>query len=416
MSEKQGTLYVYMLGGFRMIWKDEQVKLGKKLSSKMLHLLMILMYSREEGVRREQLLEQLYGDNDIEQASNSLRASVYRLRRSLVAAGLPEGEYVTTSGGIYRWEADHVEMVLDVEEFRKKAAEAMEEKEKTQRIVLLQEACRMYQGEFLPSMIADSWVAAANWKYQEIYFLCLRELVQLLKEEKRYAELLNYCDQALAKYPYEEWQIVKMDCLTAMKEYRAAMEYYEQVKADYQRDFGIEPSEELTAHYRTIKETIQYEISSIEDIQKSLSPEKNVFGATCCDYLTFIDIYRYVVWILDREGIEACLAMFTIVDKDGVPLEVSDLLEDSREKLDSAISQSVRRADLYTRYGKNQFLMLAVGADRDGCSRAAERICAKYRSLNRKKKTDVYYTCESAIEVSIQVLRKNLNRGRKGFM
>ena len=61
------------------------------------HLLMLLIYSRGEGIRRIRLLEQLYGDSDTEQAANSLRAMIFRLRKSLIAAGLPDGEYISTT-------------------------------------------------------------------------------------------------------------------------------------------------------------------------------------------------------------------------------------------------------------------------------------------------------------------------------
>ena len=76
------VIYIQMLGGFSMTYQGQPLLLGKSLSSKMLHLLMLLIYSRGEGIRRTRLLEQLYGDSDIEQAANSLRAMIFRLRRS----------------------------------------------------------------------------------------------------------------------------------------------------------------------------------------------------------------------------------------------------------------------------------------------------------------------------------------------
>ena len=39
-----------------------------------------------------------------------------------------------------------------------------------------------------------------------------------MKKQNRYEELLPYCEQALSRYPYEEWQLVKLECLTAMKD------------------------------------------------------------------------------------------------------------------------------------------------------------------------------------------------------
>lgn len=53
---------------------------------------------------------------------------------------------------------------------------ALEEKEPLKEVELLEEACGLYKGEFLPLMIADDWVSAANWKYQELYFKVLRNL------------------------------------------------------------------------------------------------------------------------------------------------------------------------------------------------------------------------------------------------
>ena len=176
------VIYIQMLGGFSMTYQGQPILLGKSLSSNMLHLRMLLIYSRGEGIRRTRLLEQLYGDSDTEQAANSLRAMIFRLRKSLVAAGLPDGEYISTRGGIYMWTADHVDVELDVEIFQKQVMAALEEKDPMKEIALLEEACALYKGEFLPLMIADEWVSAANWKYQELYFKVLRELTRLLKK------------------------------------------------------------------------------------------------------------------------------------------------------------------------------------------------------------------------------------------
>ena len=407
------VIYIQMLGGFSMTYQGQPLLLGKSLSSKMLHLLMLLIYSRGEGIRRTQLLEQLYGDSDIEQAANSLRAMIFRLRKSLVAAGLPDGEYISTKGGIYMWAAEHVDVELDVEVFQKQVMAALEEKEPLKEVELLEEACRIYKGEFLPLMIADDWVASANWKYQELYFKVLRELSRLLKKQNRYAELLPYCEQALSRYPYEEWQLVKLECLTAMKEYKLAVEYYEQIAKESQQEYGIRMSEEMMEHYRAIRNMIQYEMNNIEEIQQHLRPDPNVFGATRCDYLTFIDIYRYIVWVLGREDTRAHLVLFTLLDRDGEPLESSEQLEEVRQRLERSIIRSVRRSDLYTRYGKNQFLVLVTSTDQDGCKIAADRVCRNFRAVNRRRKIDVYYACRPALTVSGDSLKRNMGKNVK---
>ena len=42
----ENVIYIQMLGGFSMTYHGQPVLLGKSLSSKMLHLLMLLIYSR----------------------------------------------------------------------------------------------------------------------------------------------------------------------------------------------------------------------------------------------------------------------------------------------------------------------------------------------------------------------------------
>ena len=90
-----------------------------------------------------------------------------------------------------------------------------------------------------------------------------------------------------------------------MKDYQTAVEYYEQIAKESQQEYGIRMSEEMMEHYRAIRNMIQYEMNNIEEIQQHLKPDPNVFGATRCDYLTFIDIYRYIVWVLGREDTRA---------------------------------------------------------------------------------------------------------------
>lgn len=42
-------IYIQMLGNFSMVYQGKQIQLGKWLSAKMIHLLLLLICSREEG-------------------------------------------------------------------------------------------------------------------------------------------------------------------------------------------------------------------------------------------------------------------------------------------------------------------------------------------------------------------------------
>ena len=70
-------IYVQMFGSFRMTYQGQQIQLGKWLSAKMIHLLLLLICRRGEGVTRSELIWRLYGaDENDSQSSNSLRAMI----------------------------------------------------------------------------------------------------------------------------------------------------------------------------------------------------------------------------------------------------------------------------------------------------------------------------------------------------
>ena len=84
-----------------------------------------------------------------------------------------------------------------------------------------------------------------------------------------------------------------------------------------------------------------------------------------------------------------------------------------RQRLESSIIRSVRRSDLYTRYGKNQFLVLVTSTDQKGCNIAADRVCKNFRTVNRRRKIDVYYACRPAMAVTGDSLKKNMGKNVK---
>ena len=74
--ESGKRLMVYMLGGFEMYYEGAPIQLKKKLTSKPLLLLQLLLYNREAGVSRRAVIEALYGQETEIDANNSLNATV----------------------------------------------------------------------------------------------------------------------------------------------------------------------------------------------------------------------------------------------------------------------------------------------------------------------------------------------------
>ena len=65
---------------------------------------------------------------------------------------------------------------MDTEVFLETAGLALKEMDEDEKIALLIKACHIYQGEFLPELAGEEWVAVSGMEYQKLYFDCLRYL------------------------------------------------------------------------------------------------------------------------------------------------------------------------------------------------------------------------------------------------
>ena len=118
-------LTVFMMGSIMLEYNRKPLQIPGGPSGKVLQLVLILLYSGEEGVHREELLDMLYGNGECSNPSGSLRAAVFRLRKLLEGSELPPREYIRTDGGIYRWDSGELPVYIDARDFENTAKEAL---------------------------------------------------------------------------------------------------------------------------------------------------------------------------------------------------------------------------------------------------------------------------------------------------
>ena len=94
MGEKLPVLKVRLFGKEKITYDSNVVLYGRNTVTKGMRLLLILFYYGKRGINRNILLENLYGEEDLSDASNNLRVTIHRLKKMLIDAGLPEGQLV----------------------------------------------------------------------------------------------------------------------------------------------------------------------------------------------------------------------------------------------------------------------------------------------------------------------------------
>lgn len=380
--EKKQVLRVRMFGNERITYGDTLILVGKNSMTKTLKMLLILLHSGKKGILRNKLLEDLFGRDELSNASSNLRVTTHRLKKMLIEAGLPEYEYIVSRGGIYRWESP-METEIDVFVFKELLEEAKAEQNTEKKMEKMKNACKMYGGEFLQRLSGDEWVLLESVQYKKLYTDALKAVCTYLMEQREYQEVLQLTETACEIYPFDEWQSVKIDCLIAMNRYKEALKEYEDTAKMLTEELGVMPSETMMKQFRIMSSRISNRPQIIDEIKKSLQEDSQEEGAFFCTLPGFRDAYRMIYRGMERSGQSAFLLVCSLVDSHGRPMEASDKLEEMSETLFQALKSALRRCDSFTKYNQSQFLVLLLGINEENCQVVINRISSNFSREHR---------------------------------
>ena len=382
MRDQLPGLYVQMFGKEKITYGGKSIILGKNSLTKAMKLLLILLHSSEEGIARQRLLEDLFGREELADASNNLRVTLFRLKKMLISSGLPEHEYIVTKNGKFYWDSP-METTVDVLVFKQLIEKAEKETNQEAAMALRKEACEMYTGEFLQKLSGDEWVIMESVHYKNMYAETLEKLCDYLLEQKEYEEVLKLTQVACDMYPFDEWQSYRMDCYIAMNRYKEAFKEYENTAKLLIEELGMRPSERMMNQFKSMSAHISNRPQIINEIKEGLQEEKLHKGAFFCTLPGFRDTYRVIRRTMERTGQSVFLMVCTLTDAKGRPMESSDKLDQMAEGLYHAIQDSCRRCDSFTKYSHSQFLVLLMGTNEENCQIVINRILGNYAKQHK---------------------------------
>lgn len=401
------TITYFAEGGVR-----HNLTFGRSQRSKTLRLLQILVAHHEQGISRSRLIECFFQDKEIADAANSLRVSMYRLRKQLVDAGLPEMEFFLYNNkeGMYQWNPE-ITLETDAQQFMKYVDMAEQAEDPADKAELLYQACRLYSGEFMSEVGAEEWVVICAVRYKMTYEKAVRELCALLRESKSYDRMLEISSTAAKIYPYDEWQVEQIESLVAMDRISEAVSAYKQALRRYTDELQIQMPKRMVNAIRSLSADIAISPGAITDIRAKLEEPVRESGAIYLSPPSFIDTYRLLVRIAERNAQPMCLMVCAIKAVGSNSLTNREQMDESAEMLRESINESLRRGDCFTHYSNNQFLILLVGTDEAWCDMIFRRICTKFRRNRRPWSVSLdYYSAPveaiGAGEAKIK-LRKN---------
>lgn len=392
-------LIVKMLGGFSLQYGGRELVVDRGSISKTTQLLQMMMLHTEDGISKASLIDGLYGREDVENRNGSLNNTLFRLRKQLGAAGLPESNYIEIQKGMCRWDS-RIPVEVDCCMFERQVRESQELEDEDARMAGLTKACGLYTGEFLPSMIGEDWATVRNIHYRNLYFACLEELCAWLKDREEWEEIYRLATAASQVYPFEEWQIWRIDSLIAMARYKEAMEIYQKTTKLFFDELSLPPSPQMLERFRFMSERISQSAGAIEDIKRGLTEREQMRGAYFCTFPSFVDIYHVISRMMERSGASVYIMLCTLKGRNGPVLGNDERSRETSGVLMEAIRESLRRGDFYTRYNTGQYLVMLSGINQENCGKVSARIERSFKRQMGRSEFQVDYYVASVAEIS----------------
>jgi DNA-binding SARP family transcriptional activator len=218
-----------------------------------------LLTERGRALSRDQVLESIWPDMDMDAAANNLRVTINRLSKAL-EPDRPDGApaaYIVQQNETYSLNIES-NIVIDVVEF----AAAVEEGQLAERrgqpaaaLIALRRAVELYGGQYLPDCLYEDWSNVERERLAQLFSEAAMHLSELLNRDGQHHEAIGLAWRVLEyDRAYEAAYRVLMRAHSALGERSTALRLYERCAATLRDDLGVEPLPETTALYQQLRD------------------------------------------------------------------------------------------------------------------------------------------------------------------
>lgn len=376
------VLKVRMLGHCSLTLGKREISDKENRSRKAWQLLAYMIYFRHRTIPQEELLSLLWGkDRKSTQPANALKTMLHRIRDMLDTLCENAGrQLIVRRDGTYAWN-NSFPLQLDVEDFETLCHLGAAEESGDERLAEYRHALALYGGDFLPKFSAEPWVVSISTNLHSLYIQACRETIVLLERRNLTEEVIALCQRTVQLEPYEEnFYFHLMKGLMKKGNRREAADVYRKMRDLLFSNFGIMPSDEVTALYRDTVRPLNDREITIDTVRDQLRETAPDCGALICDYDMFKVVYRMLARSVMRSGDAIHIALLTVSGAEDV------LAKRSRDicmhNLLELLRQNLRRGDVISRCSISQYIVLLQQADYENSCTIMERIsrsfCRRY--------------------------------------
>lgn len=101
----------------------------------------------------------------------------------------------------------------------------------------------------------------------------------MAEKQEKYEKIYDLTTAASKIYPFEEWQLWRIDSLIAMNHYQEAMEIYKDATRLFFDEMGLSPSEKMLERFQLMSSRLRQPVSAVEEIRNGLRERESRNGA-----------------------------------------------------------------------------------------------------------------------------------------
>ena len=381
---------ITMFGGFSMSMHGHSIGNDSSNSQKMWELLSYLITCKGREVSPNELIEVLWGNDELNNPVNALKTLVYRTRMALDKLGINAKSVLVSRRGSYIWEDSHLDCTIDVEVFEQYCKEAEKTADKQELVSAAREALTLYQGEFLSNLSDATWVMPRSVYYSNLLTRVVYHALDELQQQKEYEQILEMCTSALGVLPYDEPLNIRfIETLIQLGRGQLALTQYNKVSKLLRLQFGVDPSPEFKRLYNDIAKANDMPLPKAPHLPVKETTE-HTGGALFCTSEVFDIICYYDSQTKARNGSIACLANLTITDMDVQPARLGQ----KAAALKDTIRSTLRTSDCFCQRGTKQFELLLQNATCEGAEIVLHRLLKRFHHDLPNLNCHIEYTIE----------------------
>lgn len=380
MSRTDGLLQIQTLGDFSVQYSETNLTNSFENSQKLLELFIYFITYRNELILSEKIIDELWPESDFSDPKRTLRALIFRLRKTLSQYDTDGGSSIITySNGCYKFNA-HGFCSIDIEEFELTYKQAMSlyNKSRSEAMRLYERVIQMYNGGYLKKTALLDWLIPIKNHYHHIFVQSCNKVIDYLADEGRNQEIIKMSDQIMRHDLYSEHiHLHYIESLTKLGEIKHAKSHIKYIQRIFDRELGFTSSEFISRmndliNHNTLNHPVKLEYRS--NVSQLVHDSK---GPIFCDYV-FFELYQKIeLQRNERLGKNLFWGTISIIDYETIVQDEKKTL-DAMEMLRVILVSNLRKGDVISQSKETQFSISFSTDDLRRAEKAFERIQKKF--------------------------------------